>query len=350
MAAGRPLCKGMPIHLTIGNTHRCNFDCFMCFRRHIDLKAITQWDLGIKTFRQIAMECFPYTLRVELSVSGEPLASPTIIEELNLSAEYGIRLNMTTNGSYLIRDQIRQALLNTAGDISVSFDGATKDTFERIRRRGNFNAVVNGVRTFNEERKKLPASNRPNVGATTVLMHSTINELPSWVSLMHKIGMDSLEGSHILVPADRDQESLVHYKILYNKMREESLAEARARSIPLILPPPFPLEDQTPGEKSTEEGTPAPLPSKDSSILCPYVWHRSWIQYDGSVSPCCNPNFRSSMGNVNENGFKAVWNGPAYQKLRRSLRSGTADPACRTCHLVLRQDREAVPDDLFIIN
>jgi radical SAM protein with 4Fe4S-binding SPASM domain len=62
---------------------------------------------------------------------------------------------------------------------------------------------------------------------------------------------------------------------------------------------------------------------------CEFPWKSMHIKVDGDVYPCC---FLSKpMGNVLQSGVDGVWNGPAYQRLRRSVAMGTYE-VCKGAH------------------
>ena len=53
------------------------------------------------------------------------------------------------------------------------------------------------------------------------------------------------------------------------------------------------------------------------------------VKVSGAVQAClpCD----RSLGNLNEEPFEDIWNGPAYRSLRKSFRQGGADFTARIC-------------------
>jgi len=76
---------------------------------------------------------------------------------------------------------------------------------------------------------------------------------------------------------------------------------------------------------------------KDAAMdrqVCLLPWVQCFISVKGELSPCCATytNESVSAGNVFEEGFDAVWNGPRMQALRRQFRSRKNPFAvCRDC-------------------
>src|SRR4051812_32094156 len=69
---------------------------------------------------------------------------------------------------------------------------------------------------------------------------------------------------------------------------------------------------------------------------CAYPWQQIIIDLTGEVVPCCfwsgYGNSGRPLGNTNEQTIEEIWNGPAYQELRRRNASGdlTGHP-CNGC-------------------
>jgi radical SAM protein with 4Fe4S-binding SPASM domain len=55
---------------------------------------------------------------------------------------------------------------------------------------------------------------------------------------------------------------------------------------------------------------------------------------NGNVYPCCRGwDDHLLMGNVFQQSFEEIWNGPAYQKLREEFATGDLREGCRHCTL-----------------
>jgi radical SAM protein with 4Fe4S-binding SPASM domain len=52
---------------------------------------------------------------------------------------------------------------------------------------------------------------------------------------------------------------------------------------------------------------------------------------DGAVYPCCRGPDELRMGNVLQQSFEEIWNGPRYQEFRRRMFTADYPEVCRTC-------------------
>lgn len=377
------LCEALPVKLTVGNTHKCNLTCPMCFKQFEPGDNMSYPSLGLQRFERIAESCFAEADEVVLTVSGEPLISETIEQELEIGGRYGVRFCVTSNGTPLGVERLRRLVLRHVGTLTLSLDGATAETFEKIRRGARFEKVLRNVRTLIEEKRASGSDTR--IVAHMTLMRANIDELPAWVDLMAELGVDACTAEPVeVLPVFRAM-ALDSCTALANRRFDEARVRAEQHGVSLVLPAYLPVGDGASGadverkaaggdHRPTFEGRaelseplpssePAPpsvssaveevlradraevehprwaepdesAPAEHAPIDCPYAWSRAWINYDGSVKPCCHPGFVQEMGNVDREDFRSIWNGERYRKLRRTLRSGHAPQVCRSCYLV----------------
>ncbi|MBI2024349.1 SPASM domain-containing protein [Candidatus Giovannonibacteria bacterium] len=140
----------IPRRVTIETIYDCNFRCTMCPWSEAESNPST---LGRKKgpmdqalFKSIIDRLVPYSEHIEmmdLFSLGEPLMDRRICERILYAKSRGFKnLAFATNASLLI-PRIQQQLLETGIEtILFSIDGATKESYEKIRVRGNFEKVV----------------------------------------------------------------------------------------------------------------------------------------------------------------------------------------------------------------
>ncbi len=402
------VCTAFPTLVTIGNTHKCNLTCNMCFKQLDDVENMSLPDMGWERFEGLGHELFPHLRHVALTVSGEPLVSRTIFDELDLLATYGVRASITTNGMPLGKKGLMEHLLPALGALVVSMDGASEPVFNSIRRGALFPKVLEHVRRFNAARDALPRhAARPRLEINHILQWKNVTELPRLVELAHELRADSVKVDHAYIHTGLNEEdSLERHRALTNRMLdaaeatarrlgialrlperfagaaqdedapyepyapEELLAQGRARldTVPfdplrherLDLDPPFAameraraagldnarfvddLLDQGRLPSSLRWGVPQLGPSLMPAGLekvspCLYPWRESFVEFNGVVAPCCNPSMGAGrvVGRYEAgDSFEAIWNGPVYRELRRSLSSGRSYRFCRYCYVV----------------
>lgn len=102
-------------------TNRCNYHCSFCYDTRRPGKFMSPEEFGF-----IVKKIHPYTDYIYLHVLGEPLLHPHLAQMLQIAAETGLKVNLTTNGSLL---QKQQALLiqHTVRQINISLHDAEEN-------------------------------------------------------------------------------------------------------------------------------------------------------------------------------------------------------------------------------
>ena len=231
--------------MTIGNTHKCNLTCQMCFKQVDNANNMTLPDLGLSTFERIGHEVFPHLRTVALSVTGEPFISQSIFDELDLMVSYGVKGRFTTNGMPLSKPGLIDKLMSATDLLTVSFDGATKGTFEAIRRNAKFDRVIANIQSFNAARDALPVDQeRPKLQLSHTIQYRSVTELPQLIELAHSLQVDQMSVEHVYIHQQLNRgDSLLKHRRLTNEMLMRARELANKYGITINLPDLFQVDD-----------------------------------------------------------------------------------------------------------
>ncbi len=136
------------------STNACNATCVMCPRDEMQRSiGIMPMDL----FRKIADECADWGVEeLRLHNFGEPLIDVKIYDKIEYAKRKGIKTTtIYSNGALLNGDRARGLISAGLDQLYVSFDGATKKTFETIRLPLSFDQVSENVRNFHALRGEM---------------------------------------------------------------------------------------------------------------------------------------------------------------------------------------------------
>jgi radical SAM protein with 4Fe4S-binding SPASM domain len=272
--------------------------------------------------------------QLHLQGLGEPMMHPKFFDMVAYAAGKGIRV--TTNSNLTLINGARAERCVTSGldTLHVSIDGATAETFERIRVRAHFDRVLRNLETVLAARDRLQ-SRLPHLHMVMVIMRQNLHELPDLVRLAHEYDMEQVFVQHL--SHDFGESSLpAHYKPMRDFVDQQTLltedqgrvekyfgaarAVASKLGIDLRLP------------RTQPRLYPAGTPGRQR---CNWPWSSGYISYEGYAMPCCmisTPD-RLNMGNMAELGVQAVWNGEAFRRFRDELDSAVAPEVCRACSL-----------------
>lgn len=146
----------IPKVIYIETTTLCNANCIMCPHEKLNRPIQT---MSQHLFNQIIDGARKYDLsgtQVFLHKEGEPLCDKSIIarissarKNLSTAKEVGISTN-----AMLMTDYVADGLISSGMDvIFFSVDGATSETYERVRRNCKYEIVEKNIRYFLEKRK-----------------------------------------------------------------------------------------------------------------------------------------------------------------------------------------------------
>jgi len=151
-----------PSMVQIETTNICNARCSICPHEKLS-REIGHIDTNL--YRKIIDECAGNRMHVKTILPnhfGEPLLNPLLFEYIRYAKQKvpNSEICIFTNGSLLNEDNSLKILESGLDVINISFDGFSKETYERIRRNLNFDQVNSNIVGFlnlkNRMKKRKP--------------------------------------------------------------------------------------------------------------------------------------------------------------------------------------------------
>jgi len=350
-----------PDKLQIEHSTLCNARCIMCSHSFTDNARRGFIDEEVVEKLQPVL---PYVQKILLHGMGEALLHPDIEKYLALYGRYEIEVSCITNMS-VMNASLAELLGRACRTITISCDGATKETFEGIRQGISFEQFCKNIKLLHMLQPQLEL--RFNV----VCMRQNIAEMPGIIQLAASLGVGSVGISDMV-----SQKALnnLHDEIrLYPGVSAYYLRKAREEAQRLgvrLLQFPEYIMRQVPEKSFAEEvRTMRQLPFCQSKKLqenlkkryrqlnaekptrkadlveyaqpsrytcegiCDYLVERPFICANGDVTTCCIDGIHV-MGNLKVSGFMEIWNAEVYQKMRALFFSGCIPKYCVGCMLI----------------
>jgi len=296
----------LPTRVRIEASSFCQLRCPSCptTTRAID-PHVGRGMLDPEAFRRF-LEQHPGVRTVELSNYGEPFLNPHLARLLEIAAAHDVTSSID-NGANLnnARPEMLEAIVrHGVQTLRVSIDGATQETYERYRVRGDLARVLDNIRLINDWKNRL-ASKTPHLIWQMILFEHNRHEVNAARALAKSLSMEfalKLSWDEELAPRD------------YGGDLAESLGlKAVTRSD---------FEQQTGKAYLTR--------------ICHQLWLEPAVNWDGKMLGCCR-NFWGDFGaNVFRDGLQAAVNHEKYTYARAMLQ-GQAPPRddipCSTCEL-----------------
>jgi MoaA/NifB/PqqE/SkfB family radical SAM enzyme len=267
------------------------------------------------------------------STMGEPLLYKDIEKIFELTQQYNIKINLTTNGTFPKKtvEEWAEIIIPNTTDIKISWNGATAETSEKIMNGSNFNTAL-------ENTKKLIAYRNQYFEQTgyfcritfqLTFMQNNMHELADIIKMAAKIGIDRIKGHHLWthfseienLSMKATKENVAKWNKYVRQAYETQEKYCKPNGEKVLLENILPLSEN----KNTEVA---------ESYECPFLERELWISATGKISPCCAPdNLRQSLGyfgNIETTTLEKVLTDPNYRNLVENYKSVEL---CKTCNM-----------------
>ncbi len=334
-------------HLTklyIEITTACNLECQMCVRRAWDEPI---GDMSLATFDALMEQLrqFPAPPIVHLGGYGEPMSHPDFLEMVRLAKKTGARVEVTTNGTLLDAETAAALIELDLDRLVVSIDGVTPESYRQVRTQGNFEQVIENLRSLRRLRQRREGRHgNPQLGIAFVVMKRNVADLPGLPRLATRVGAWYIQVSN-LVPHTPEMEG----EILYARSLTTCAFRA-SRWVANMSLPKLDIDSHTSEPLRKTFGSTASLSLLDASLsgrndYCRFAQEGyAAVRWDGQVSPCLpllhdHPVYvrrrrkdvdHYALGDINRRSLRNVWEGPEFTGFRARMRQFPFSP-CSTC-------------------
>lgn len=319
------------LNLALFVTLRCNAQCAMCNLSGL-LNQKGDADMPFDRIERLLDEVAPQRPGIIL-FGGEPFVRKDIVELVQAVKKRKMPVGLFTNG-LLLNEELAGRLVEAGLDyIAFSLQG-TREVHDRILAvPGAYNKMVANIERFARIRPR-----RTKVITHTTICEHNLEDLERVAETALGLGVDLVRFGHptFYSPAEGavctralktafPDEPRIHATSWIYDVKEKAdryveriTAFQRAFGRRVAFTPVL----------SAEELRSWYSPTFRSKRHCLFAWRALFIRPDGEAHPCESISFR--MGNVFEEGFFKVWNGPRYTAFRKGLQKGLF-PACARC-------------------
>lgn len=262
---------------------------------------------------------------IDLQTNCEPLLHKQVVEIVRFIKEHTPgRVGFVTNATRLTEEKAEQLIEAGLDRLGVSFDGATKETFEEIRVGADFDLVVKNVRGLTAVKQRLGVGH-PELAIGAVALKKNLHELVAIVELAADLGAEAvwMNGVEPYFPAMVEQ--VVYTPPGTENPLAEKFDEVRRRADQLGLRCYLSNPVMQPYSNCDLRGT--VIDAGGNVYPCGSLSYDRPFYYLGELDH--HP--AVTFGCVAEQPFEAVWNSPEYRKFREDLRAGDLPETCRTC-------------------
>lgn len=325
------------------NPEDCNLSCTMCeehsphstfIQELYEKTGVKRRRMPFETVKRMMHEASSMGVKEIIpSTMGEPLLYKHMDELFELAKELGVKINLTTNGTFPKKPVYDWAkiIVPVTSDVKISWNGATKKTAEAVMEKLDFDQAVENVKKFIAVRNDV--YNQTNyycrVTFQLTFMQDNMHELPEIIKLAAELGIDRVKGHHLWTHFEEIKAQSFKESAISIARWNEIVNQARAvtKNAHLKNGKEVLLENIEPLEEDLLETVP-------EHFECPFLGKELWISATGKISPCCAPdNLRRALGdfgNIKEICLEEAVSSNEYLQLVKDYKTR---PLCKTCNM-----------------
>ncbi|MCY4046612.1 MAG: radical SAM protein [Candidatus Dadabacteria bacterium] len=336
-------CLASPWRITFDtNPDDCNLGCVMCeehsaYSPRKQARAsgrVPRRRMSIETVERVIEECAPAGLREIIpSTMGEPLMYKHMPRIIDLCRKHGVKMNLTTNGTFpgLGAQRWAELIVPIGSDVKISWNGADAQSQSIVMVGNNFEKNLENLRTFVRTRDRHAAGggNYCSVTLQMTFMEMNLPQVPQVVELAVAEGVDRVKGHHLwahfreIAGQDlrRNSDSITRWNTIARQCRRIAEERRLPNGKRIRLENIYEIDPGHGGELHPD-------------ARCPFLGQEAWVNHAGRFDPCCAPDtLRRTLGdfgNVSGKGLLPIWNSPEYKDL---IKDYMRHEVCRKCNM-----------------
>jgi radical SAM protein with 4Fe4S-binding SPASM domain len=332
--------RSTPLKLYLEIAWLCHLRCPSCFHAYIphDAGKAALHFMTSLLYRRVVDALFGGALMVWFSGNGESLLHPAIEAILGTARDFRFIPAMLTSGS-LFTEQNMRRLVEGGFFLSISVDSPHEGTFDRLRKGARFSKVVAAIESMQALRHSLK-QRRFNLRVQCVAQQANLRQLADLVTWAASMGIEEVQFLPLqnfgMPHAYLRDAKLQRTPELANQAMLDAIRTGTKRGVRVR---PFPLLDPTGAlasqfEEAVSQNLRRPIamdewfgeirplaehPANRADHTCHLAWSECFIGVDGGIAPCDMYLAETTMGNLLDEDFTAIWNSPRMVAMRKSV-------------------------------
>lgn len=378
---------GRPYWLTLDPSNFCQLQCPFC-PTGANKGTRNKSQMNFEHYEKFMSLVGPCVVRMEFMNWGESLFNKRLPDMIAVAKRHGIRTELHENFNNVPPEMIERLVDSGLDILSVSVDGLSQETYETYRIGGNLERVLGNLDALVQARARQESAT-PRIAWQFLVFRHNEHEVDRVEAFARERGADEVRIKAPFLPTDGDYmaawmpknpafqlyappidldawddtqplpkpnkavRTSTTMRVRRFKLRQTLTADY-LRDLAAMIEKPADLARAAkmvaravgslvrPEHKEGE----AVLRAKpgDTPGFCEWPWAGMTVNPDGSASPCCAMEDQADdFGNVFDQSWGALWNGPNYRAARRHVaryRAGKvgiledADNTCERCTMI----------------
>ncbi len=203
-------------------TFRCNLKCIHCYNSDRYFDTSKQKELNTEQAKVAIRKLADFGFKHIHLLGGEPLIRKDIVELASYTTKKGLRMTINTNGVLLDYDLAKKLADSGVDQITISIDGAKKETNDYIRGHGTFTKILNAVEAVNKTRENYTDL---ELGFAFTMTKINLSEMPEIVRLANEYGIDIVDFMELYISGNANRNTDLLYSVSESLNALEKLSE-----------------------------------------------------------------------------------------------------------------------------
>lgn len=301
----RTNCNYFPTRVWIELSSRCNLSCRFCVNKN--LPAHQKGDMDFNLYTKIIDEIAGKVFDVNLFHRGEPLLNKNIIPMIAYANRKGVRTRIHTNATLMDKELGRKMIIAGLDLISFSFDGYTKEIYEKNRAGAVFEESLVNIVDFLKVKRNLKSEKPYTIvqiiqNGEKLSVNETLKQKKAFLENFKGLPLDKM-----VIRKPHNWGGLLKADGMNNEIKEAGVKKC---------------------------------------MCCTFPWYSLTVFYDGKVF-LCPQDFEGKicLGDASKEKIEEIFNGEIIRDIRERFKSGIIDDMvpCRNCDRIRRKTFMGVP-------
>lgn len=270
-----------PIQIDLELNGTCNMACPFCIHGYGEQTNLDKHITLEQAKRILEDAYFSGALSLKLNYINEPLLREDLEDVIRFARDLGfVNIYLVTNGSLLTPNRAKKILTSGLTRIGISIDATSEETYNKQRKNGLYNVIVENVKYLIELRNEMGLTCpliRVSFLKNSINIHESVEFFDIW----------------------KDKADLITYQTM-NEVPDHS--------------------------------TGLTIESFNNPKGCDFPFKQLVIDHEGNILPCCKMMGRKlKIGNIKDMSIKDAWMSESMVSLRDQHRNNKLNPICSQC-------------------
>jgi MoaA/NifB/PqqE/SkfB family radical SAM enzyme len=229
--------------------------------------------------------------------------------------KFNIHTKLDTNFNVFDGKKAEELINSGLDKIILSIDGAKQDSYQKYRKGGNFNKVLENVKTLVNTRKTL-RKNNPVIEWQFLVFKHNEHEMEEAKKIAAELGVDEINFTPPYAGSLEWLTTLESFRSKYYEVTDNKVEFKKAKT----------------------------------DKLCNWLWDGLAVNSDGSVSPCCSVEDAKDdfFTEFSAEDFSSLWTSDKFVEARKHALNSKENPVKDSPNICLRCDHAGLSNHVDI--